>query len=326
MIRRPPPIACVPLPALLVVLAAARGLADEPFPFPAPPVRSQPAMYLSPESPPAIPDGSPTEGRAGQPLTPSAGQRTAQAPAGEPAPRGGLVPPARKSVVADTTETDRRVERLRRQLDELNEMLSRPPVEPPVIERTITTPLPTTDPAPAASPKDLAVEPPPPVVETPAVVEKSPVDRSLAEPAPASPTTAPRTLTNTGKLTANGLIKGLPVAAIDRVHVADNLFAAAEYVLASEIYLQVDRKAISADESGWVEFQLANCSRRLGRIDDAKKRYRRVVSDPTLGWLQDMAKWRLDAIDEREQLMQEHARLEAAIQKWTEAPRAPAQQ
>jgi tetratricopeptide (TPR) repeat protein len=118
------------------------------------------------------------------------------------------------------------------------------------------------------------------------------------------------------------LIKGLPVAAIDRVHVADNLFAAGEYLLANEIYEQVDRRSVSSDESGWVEFQLANCSRRLGRLDDAKKRYRRVVADPTLGWLQDMAKWRLDAIDEREHLVKDHARLEAAIKQYSEAPRA----
>ncbi|QDT53800.1 hypothetical protein Pan44_18240 [Caulifigura coniformis] len=299
------------LPALLAVMATSWAAADEPFPFPAPPVRTKAPVYLAPESRPAPTTALPR-------LTPSSGIRTAQSPAeAEPAPRGGLVPPVRKSVVADTAETDRRVERLKRQLEELNELLSRPPVEPPVIERTIVLPMPesTHHEADVTSvPAETQVAPPA-SAPTPPPPEPAPTEHPRPEPSsPAAP--------ETSKAAASSLIKGLPVSALDRVYVADNLFAAGEYVLADEIYQQVDRKAISGNESGWVEFQLANCSRRLGRIDDARKRYRRIVADPTLGWLQDMAKWRLDAIDEREQLVKEHARLDAAIRQHTEVPHA----
>ncbi|HVJ86114.1 MAG TPA: hypothetical protein VM452_10750 [Caulifigura sp.] len=308
-------------PALLVAVAASWACADEPFPYPAPPARSK-SVYLAPDPLPALP----APAASGKRITPSAGTRTAQALAEGAAPRGGLVPPARKSVVPDSAETDRRVDRLKRQLEELNEMLSRPPVEPPVIERLIT-PLPVEDhpfrPSIQHQPDPPAVVGPPavPVPDPPAAHEppaghEPPSGRAV--PAP------PDVKLDTGKLSAKGLIKGLPTAAIDRVHVADNLFAAGEYMLANEIYEQVDRRSISSDESGWVEFQLANSARRLGRMDDAKKRYRRVVADPTLGWLQDMAKWRLDAIDEREQLIKEHARLDAAIKQVSETPRAAA--
>jgi len=308
------------LPALLAVMATSWAAAAEPFPFPAPPVRTKAPVYLAPEPLPTLPAARPSTATT-QRLTPSSGIRTAQSTESNPAPRGGLVPPARKSVVADTAETDRRVERLKRQLEELNDMLSRPPVEPPVIERPIVIPMPETtlrEPESTFVPDESPVVPSAPVPTPPA-----PQATSSAHPQPAP---SPPTATESSKTAASSLIKGLPVSALDRVYVADNLFAAAEFVLADEIYRQVDRRAISGNESGWVEFQLANCSRRLGRIDDAKKRYRRIVADPTLGWLQDMAKWRLDAIDEREQLVKEHARLDAAIRQHTEAPNAATKQ
>ncbi len=239
-------------------------------------------------------------------------------------PQGGLVPPVRKSVVADTAETDRRVERLKKQLDSLHELLARPPVEPPVVESIVSPPKEEEPVAPQPVAPVVPEKLPEPVKPVPTPRPPVPAESPLHEEHSVSePATKPARAEKTG-LSASGLIKGLPVAAIDRVYVADNLFAAGEYMLANEIYEQVDRKAISQDEAGWVEFQLANCSRRLGRIDDAKKRYRRVVADPTLGWLQDMAKWRLDAIDEREQLVKEHARLEAAIRAMSETSHAPA--
>jgi hypothetical protein len=320
MIRRPFRFDLAWLPALLAALATSWAMADEPFPFPAPPLRSKP-VYLSPDPLPALP--APNAQPAAKPPTATStphvpapsGIRKAQAVQEVAAPpRGGLVPPVRKSVVPDTTETDRRVERLKRQLEELNDLLSRPPVDPPVIERPIV--IPPGEPAPAYTERPL-------IKHEPSTPTHAPLERSHVEPTHNEPAPKPQAPENAKSL-STGLIKGLPTSAIDRVYVADNLFAAGEYALANDIYCQVDRRSISGDESGWVEFQLANCSRRLGRLDDAKKRYRRVVADPTLGWLQDLAKWRLDAIDEREQLVKEHARLEAAIQQSTEVPRVPA--
>jgi hypothetical protein len=283
------------------LLAQGIAVAQEPFPFPAPP-RHRPSVYLS--SAPAADSTSAPSGTMNADAIPSA---EAPKPPAADRPAGQLIVPARKSVVADTTETDRRVERLQRQLDELHQLLSRPPVEPPVIERSLV-PIPPEEPPPATPLSRPQPEPVPPA--TPAEKEPPPGPPAIEPPAQSNAIT--------------GLIKGLPTSAIDRVHVADNLFAAGEYVLANEVYDQVDRKGISTDESGWVEFQLANCARRAGRLDEARKRYRRVVADPALGWLQDMAKWRLDAIDEREALVREHTRLEAAIKQLSETPRAAA--
>ena len=322
MLRRPAHLDFAWTTALLLATAATSAGASDEAALPLPRLPSRAPVYLAPpvrSTPPESLRQLPAPS-ASKRLSPAAGVRTAQAGDDPLVPRGGLVPPARKSVIADSAETDRRVQRLRRQLDELNEMLSRPPVEPPVIERMIPPFASESAPAEAIPTPEPEAPSPPPVEppHTPAPMPTVHQPPHQPEPRPPEPS-APKSM-----LSATGLIKGLPVAAIDRVHVADNLFAAGEYVLASEIYEQVDRKAISDDESGWVEFQMANCSRRLGRIDDAKKRYRRVVSDPTLGWLQDMAKWRLDAIDERELLVKEHARLDAAIKQYSEVSHAAA--
>jgi hypothetical protein len=311
--RRPILLEIVCVPVFLAAMATSWAAADEPFPYPAPPGRSKP-VYLAPGSLPALPAANPEQSRITNTFSPPTTVRKAEAVDEGAAPRGGLVPPVRKSVIADTAETDRRVERLKRQLEELHEILSRPPADPPVIERTIVSPPVEAEAAPGARPIPAGEA----AVETPRASESSRPELPHTEPRPEP--TGSRDV----KGSSTGLIKGLPTAAIDRVYVADNLFAAGEYALANDIYLQVDRRAISGDEAGWVEFQLANCSRRLGRLDDAKKSYRRVVSDPTLGWLQDLAKWRLDAIDDREQLIKDHARLEAAIKQYLETPRATA--
>lgn len=148
MTRRPTHRDFACLPALLAVLATSWASADEPFPFPAPPLRSKP-VYLAPDQLPALPATQAAPAAKSQPasatthprLSTVSGIRKTQASQEvAPQPQGGLIPPARKSVIADTAESDRRVERLKRQLEELNEMLSRPPVEPPVIERTIVSP------------------------------------------------------------------------------------------------------------------------------------------------------------------------------------------
>src|SRR5689334_430232 len=115
MTRRPAHLGLAWLPAILAAVGTSWAMAEEPFPFPAPPLRSKP-VYLSPEPLPALPAAS-----AHPIANPQSAESTPQLPApsavrkaqavqeAAPPPRGGLVPPVRKSVVADTSETDRRV-------------------------------------------------------------------------------------------------------------------------------------------------------------------------------------------------------------------------
>src|SRR5690606_3383874 len=115
----------------------------------------------------------------------------------------------------------------------------------------------------------------------------------------------------------------LPTSASDRVAVADNLFAAGEIVTAAHVYSQVPVNELSRSEAGWVQYQIASCHRRLGQLDEARKGYRRRVTDPSLGWIQDLSKWWLGMIDEREALSKEHARLRALVQQAEKVTNVP---
>jgi hypothetical protein len=46
------------------------------------------------------------------------------------------------------------------------------------------------------------------------------------------------------------------------------------------------------------------------------------VADPSLGWLQDLSKWWLDVLDDRDALVQEHQRLKALVQQAEQVTRA----
>ncbi|MBX3444728.1 MAG: hypothetical protein KF774_20175 [Planctomyces sp.] len=185
------------------------------------------------------------------------------------------------------SETSQRIERLQRQLDLLQRRFLEPEPElDPVVEPI--TPIPDEEPpfeSEIESPGPAPIHDPPP-----------PAASIAAEPSPKGPP-------------PNRLIRDLPVLPADRIAVADNLFAARETVLAAEIYQQVPLKDLSRTDAAWVSYQLANCDRRLGRIDDARKRYRRLVSDPSIGWIQDLSKWWLHAIDEQESLKKELVQL-----------------
>lgn len=209
-------------------------------------------------------------------------------------------------------QTKLRVERLRQQLDQLRHHLS---------ERrsNASQAKPETTPAPDAiaspEPMDDAPEQTTPAVEPSAPVATSPdpppPQNSVGESHPAPEVgTPPVPPSRTASL-----IKGLPSSPADRVSIADNLFAAGETISAAQIYKEIPLTELSRTESGWVRFQLANCHRRLGQIDDAKKLYRRIIVDPSLGWLQDLSKWWLDALDQREVLTKERQRIHDLVQQ-----------
>jgi len=202
-------------------------------------------------------------------------------------------------------ETQRRIERLQRQIEELGDRLSSPVSEPAF-------------PVPSEPPVDAV---PPPENDVPEVHQNDHQESSReAHEAAAAPLPKvshephAQAAANPSNKKPKTLIKDLPVAPQDRIAVGDNLFAAGETVLANEVYRQVPIKQLTRDEAAWVDFQIANCERRLGKIDDAKKRYRRLVADPTIAW-QELAKWWLDALDEQETLKKEHERLEVVIRE-----------
>ncbi|MEJ7595192.1 MAG: hypothetical protein WKF77_27015 [Planctomycetaceae bacterium] len=83
---------------------------------------------------------------------------------------------------------------------------------------------------------------------------------------------------------------------IDRLGLANNLFATGEYPLALEMYQQTATADLTVQQSFWVEYQLANCQRRLGNLTEASNRYRKLAEHPEAGWLSQQAHWWVETL------------------------------
>ena len=124
-----------------------------------------------------------------------------------------------------------------------------------------------------------------------------------------------------GTTSDGGVIEG----PIDRVGLADNLYALREYALALEMYEQANTPATTQEEQFWIEYQRANALRHLGRLDDSRSAFRRLATAPDAGWLNEMSRWWLDRIDERVKLEKELAGYSSIIRKFeAEVPHDPA--
>jgi tetratricopeptide (TPR) repeat protein len=84
---------------------------------------------------------------------------------------------------------------------------------------------------------------------------------------------------------------------IDRLGLANNLFAVGKYPLALEIYQQASAEILPAHQTYWVEYQTANCIRRLGKPAEASQRYRKLANQPEAGWLSEQAQWWIDTLE-----------------------------
>ena len=101
---------------------------------------------------------------------------------------------------------------------------------------------------------------------------------------------------------------------IDRLALADSLFATNEIEFALQMYEQVDRQQVTPDDQQWIDYQLAGCHRRLGNIAEAEQRYRRLAGMTDGGWYTSQSRWWLDAITARKALEADLLRVTTTIQ------------
>jgi tetratricopeptide (TPR) repeat protein len=78
---------------------------------------------------------------------------------------------------------------------------------------------------------------------------------------------------------------------------ANNLFAVGEYPLALEMYQETKGPELSTQQQFWVEYQTANCYRRLGNPAEASNRYRKLASQSEAGWLSRQAHWWVETLE-----------------------------
>ncbi len=85
---------------------------------------------------------------------------------------------------------------------------------------------------------------------------------------------------------------------IDRLGLANNLYAVGDYALALEMYEQADTVNMTAQQQIWTEYQIANCLRRAGKTAEASNRYRRLADQPEAGWLSEQSQWWVEVLEQ----------------------------
>jgi tetratricopeptide (TPR) repeat protein len=89
---------------------------------------------------------------------------------------------------------------------------------------------------------------------------------------------------------------------VDQLGFANNLYATGEFQLALEIYQKIDRSNAGERDWLWIEYQIANCQRRLGKMAEAERGFRIVTSRDKNTWMGQNARWWLDVSDRTQKL------------------------
>ncbi|MGE0375006.1 MAG: hypothetical protein AB7Q45_06285, partial [Planctomycetaceae bacterium] len=175
------------------------------------------------------------------------------------------------------------------------------------------------DPPAATEPPDQPVDPPQDAADPAASSSPPPL---VQQPEPVSVTTPgdpPLTLPpHVASHPAAWISQTVVESPVDRLALADNLFAAGETTTALNLYVELDGQTLSDVDRHWVEMQMASCYRRIGDIEEASKYYRKLVNvkDPT--WMSDMARWWLMVLDKRKSMVRQSSELDAVIQQLQE--------
>ncbi|MEX2288666.1 MAG: hypothetical protein WD648_16345 [Planctomycetaceae bacterium] len=100
---------------------------------------------------------------------------------------------------------------------------------------------------------------------------------------------------------------------VDRMGLANNLYATGNYKLALETYRSIPLAEINTDERVWIEYQLACCHRNLGDLSEAEKHYRVVASRAQPEYLSENARWWLHTLQKRKELEQSLEQFHSAL-------------
>lgn len=115
-------------------------------------------------------------------------------------------------------------------------------------------------------------------------------------------------------------------SSINRLALGDSLFGTDQTDLALQAYQGLDLTKLPPSDRYWVEYQLANCHRRLGDIPEAQQRYRRLAGLVDAGWCASHSRWWLDALNTRTTLERDLAAVKTSMKSIEEQLNAePAQ-
>jgi hypothetical protein len=207
---------------------------------------------------------------------------------------------------------------------------SRPKPKPP------TPPQPMEEPArhapePTHAPQQEVATPTPP--PTPAGDPPTPTSVSVKPAADQNPPHHPAPTHVVEPKTVKPLDTSLSSVAIppeilrsplDKIAMADNLYAAGSVELALSAYQSAADSKGQPAQTRWAEYQIANCLRRLGRMADAEKQYRKIAASRDGGEFIELSKWWLDSLSQRAALVRQLDQIKAVITASQEDRNVPA--
>jgi len=222
-----------------------------------------------------------------EPSAPAAvGTQPSASPTAPPAP--GLGTGATTDLLADPPATP----------------LGNDPTRPPAPQQSISPHAIGLDPA-----KTSLIPPAPPLLQE--TVTPNPFRTSGPGTTPPVP---PVTEINSTAMSALSIPVEILRSPIDHIALADNLYAARSYGLALEAYQAAAKLSGPAAPRRWAAFQVANCHRHLGQTAEAERQYRRVAGDRDAGQFTDLAKWWLQAMEQRSQLTSQLTQLKSSLE------------
>ena len=101
--------------------------------------------------------------------------------------------------------------------------------------------------------------------------------------------------------------------AVDRLSLANNLFAAGQIDLALPIYAELLTLEPAPNDRVWIEYQLANCYRRSGDIKRAEKLYRVVAGSTASLYWAERARWWMSNLAKVQGFLNRQAQLADAL-------------
>ena len=188
-----------------------------------------------------------------------------------------------------------RVDRIRGLLKDLKQKVKDKPDEVKPIQvkpaRAEALPIP-----PASSPMRLTAEPP--------VTQTKPVAMTLSPPGPVSTERPPKPeaqpevsvpdQAGLDSIKAETASSKSLTGTVDRLGLANNLYAQGDIKTARSIYEELARLPHEEFDRVWVNYQLASCYRLTGSMDKARKYYRHVASFKGDSYWPSRAIWWLD--------------------------------
>lgn len=91
-------------------------------------------------------------------------------------------------------------------------------------------------------------------------------------------------------------------APVDPLALAQSLFRARDYAAALDAYRKLDKCDQKSEEHAAIQYMMACCLRKLGKVDEASALYREVANTPGNDFLAENAQWYLRTMKERREL------------------------